>query len=121
MSHSLASGASGTFYSQRRWLARPSKLSLGIFSAMTYLPRLVKAGGPDPVRSRGLDRVDDQAVDLHPDVVAPDDGPVLALVLGRKLLAYPGCAAELDGVAVVVEEMQPGDDVYGGRRQKLSA
>ena len=79
-----------------------------------YLPSFLETSTADPVRAGGFDRIDDEGVDLFPGVVVLDHEAIpdgSALVGAAGLLAEKRGAAELNGVAVVREGVQAGDDV----------
>jgi hypothetical protein len=48
-----------------------------------------------------LNGIDDQVMNLHPDIGAFDRQPALAFVLFGNKLAYPGGSTKFDGMAII--------------------
>ncbi len=79
----------------------------------TYLPRLVKSSTAHPMRSRRLNRVDNQIADLLPHILTSDLEPLLPLILLAQVMANHRRTTQLDRMPIILEVVQPGDDLCG--------
>jgi len=79
-----------------------------------HLPRLVKASTPRPSNTgRLLSCVEHQVAEMHPLLLRLDAQPWFVTVLVHEIAAEVDDTSELDGVAVVDDTMEPGEEVLG--------